>query len=429
VAKAPRGGLAPAWPRWVCREGASARVGKDKQEERNHKLTIAQRFGPYGGRYVPETLVAALEELEQAYETFRDDPVFLAELETLQADYAGRPTPLFAARRLSEACGCRVYLKREDLAHTGAHKINNTLGQILLATRMGKRRIIAETGAGQHGVATATVAALFGLECHVYMGAEDIRRQELNVYRMKLLGAEVIPVSSGSGTLKDATNEAIRDWVTNVETTHYIIGSVVGPAPYPAMVRDFQSVIGRETRRQILEKEGTLPTGIVACVGAGSNAIGIFHEFLADAAVRLVGVEAAGLGLESGRHGASLAKGRAGILHGSYSYVLQDDDGQIEEAHSVAAGLDYPSVGPEHSYLKDIGRVEYTSASDAEALAAFQKLARLEGILPALESAHAVAYLLRGGHGFSSGDIVVVNLSGRGDKDVYSAARALGVEP
>jgi len=392
-------------------------------------LTIAQRFGPYGGRYVPETLVAALEELEQAYETYRDDPAFLAELGRLQTDYAGRPTPLFAAERLSAACGCRVYLKREDLAHTGAHKINNTLGQILLATRMGKKRIIAETGAAQHGVATATVAALFGLECHVYMGEEDIRRQELNVYRMRLLGAEVIPVTSGSGTLKDATNEAIRDWVTNVETTHYIIGSVVGPAPYPTLVRDFQSVIGRETRRQILEKEGALPAGIVACVGAGSNAIGIFHDFLAESAVRLVGVEAAGLGLDSGRHGASLAKGTAGVLHGSYSYVLQDEDGQIQEAHSVAAGLDYPSVGPEHSYLKDIGRVEYTSATDTEALAAFQRLARLEGILPALESAHAIAYLLRGGHGFSSDDIVVVNLSGRGDKDVYSVAHALELRP
>jgi len=388
-------------------------------------VTITQRFGPYGGRYVPETLVAALEELEQAYETYRDDPAFNAELRMLQEDYAGRPTPLFAARRLSEVVGCRVYLKREDLAHTGAHKINNTLGQILLATRMGKKRIIAETGAGQHGVATATVAALFGLSCHVYMGEEDIRRQELNVYRMRLLGAEVIPVTSGSGTLKDATNEAIRDWVTNVETTHYIIGSVVGPAPYPTIVRDFQSVIGREARQQILEKEGRLPDGIVACVGAGSNAIGIFHDFLGESTVRLVGVEAAGLGLETGRHGASLATGRGGILHGSYSYVLQDEDGQIQEAHSIAAGLDYPSVGPEHSYLKDLGRVEYTSATDAEALQAFQALARLEGIIPALESAHALAYLLRGGHGFSADEVLIVNLSGRGDKDVYTAARAL----
>jgi tryptophan synthase beta chain len=408
-------------------------------------VSILQRFGPYGGRYVPETLVSALEELEVAYEKYRDAPAFLAELKMLQTDYAGRPTPLFLAQRLSERVGCKVYLKREDLAHTGAHKINNTLGQILLAVRMGKKRIIAETGAGQHGVATATVAALFGLECHVYMGEEDIRRQELNVIRMRLLGAEVVPVSSGSGTLKDATNEAIRDWVANVESTHYIIGSVVGPAPYPTLVRDFQSVIGLETRAQILTKEGRLPDGLVACVGAGSNAIGMFHEFLEDTSVRMVGVEAAGLGLDSGKHGASLARGTGGILHGSYSYVLQDPDGQIQEAHSIAAGLDYPSVGPEHSYLKDIGRVEYTSVTDDEALAAFQTLSRLEGIIPALESAHAIAYLLGGAdaerpaaapagsraaaaaHGFSPDDVVVVNLSGRGDKDVYSVADALGV--
>ncbi len=409
-------------------------------------MTVPQRFGPWGGRYVPETLVSALEELEEAYETYRDDPVFRADLQTLQVDYAGRPTPLFFAKRLSQRAGCRVYLKREDLAHTGAHKINNTLGQILLAVRMGKKRIIAETGAGQHGVATATVAALFGLECHVYMGEEDIRRQELNVFRMRLLGAEVLPVTSGSGTLKDATNEAIRDWVANVETTHYIIGSVVGPAPYPTMVRDFQAVIGRETRGQLQEKEGRLPDGLVACVGAGSNAIGMFHEFLDEPAVRLVGVEAAGLGLDSGKHGASLARGVGGILHGSFSYVLQDEDGQIQEAHSVAAGLDYPSVGPEHSYLKDVRRVEYTSATDDEALEAFQVLSRLEGIIPALESAHAIAHLLRRGdpeaghdgegqgfapgrrgHGFAPDEVVVVNLSGRGDKDVYSVADALGV--
>jgi tryptophan synthase beta chain len=403
-------------------------------------VSIPQRFGPYGGRYVPETLVSALEELEAAYEKYRDDPEFVQELTTLQTDYAGRPTPLFLAHRLSERVGCKVYLKREDLAHTGAHKINNTLGQILLAVRMGKKRIIAETGAGQHGVATATVAALFGLECHVYMGEEDIRRQELNVFRMRLLGAEVVPVTSGSGTLKDATNEAIRDWVANVESTHYIIGSVVGPAPYPTLVRDFQAVIGRETRQQIMAKEGRLPDGLVACVGAGSNAIGMFHAFLGDESIRLVGVEAAGLGLDSGKHGASLARGTGGILHGSYSYVLQDADGQIQEAHSIAAGLDYPSVGPEHSYLKDIGRVQYTSATDDEALAAFQALSRLEGIIPALESAHAIAFLLRGadggaatgggaggGHGFSRDDVVVVSLSGRGDKDVYSVADALGV--
>jgi len=388
---------------------------------------MEQRFGPYGGRYVPETVVSALEELEAAYETYRDDPAFVAELRSLQTDYCGRPTPLFLAQRLSERAGCRVYLKREDLAHTGAHKINNTLGQILLAVRMGKKRIIAETGAGQHGVATATVAALFGLECHVYMGEEDIRRQELNVFRMRLLGAEVIPVSSGSGTLKDATNEAIRDWVTNVEGTHYIIGSVVGPAPYPTLVRDFQTVIGEEARAQILEKEGRLPEGVVACVGAGSNAIGIFQGFMGDQQVRLVGVEAAGLGLDSGKHGASLAKGTPGILHGSYSYVLQDADGQIQEAHSLAAGLDYPSVGPEHAFLKDLGRAEYYSVSDSEALEAFQVLSRLEGIIPALESSHAIAYLLNRDHGFGPSDVVILNLSGRGDKDVYTVAAALGV--
>ena len=392
-------------------------------------MTLQQRFGRYGGRYVPETLVPALEELEAAYERYQDDPHFQAELSRLLADFAGRPTPLYPARRLSERAGCRVYLKREDLAHTGAHKINNTLGQILLATRMGKRRIIAETGAGQHGVAVATVAALFGLECHIYMGEEDMRRQELNVIRMRLPGAEVIPVTSGGGTLKDATNEALRDWVSTVESTHYIIGSVVGPAPYPVIVRDFQTVIGNETRRQILEKEGRLPDGIVACVGAGSNAIGIFHPFLDDAAVRLIGVEAGGYGLDSGRHGASLARGAGGVLHGSFSYVLQDEDGQIQEAHSISAGLDYPSVGPEHAYLRDSGRVVYTTATDDEALAAFASLARLEGIIPALESAHAVAHMLGGPrvHGFGEDDVVVVNLSGRGDKDVYTAARALGV--
>ena len=392
-------------------------------------MTTPHRFGPYGGRYVPETLVSALEELEAAYDRYRDDPAFLAELHSLQADYAGRPTPLFRADRLSQRAGCRVYLKREDLAHTGAHKINNTLGQILLATRMGKKRIIAETGAGQHGVATATVAALFGLECHVFMGEEDIRRQELNVFRMRLLGAEVVPVASGSGTLKDATNEAIRDWVANVESTHYIIGSVVGPAPYPAMVRDFQAVIGRETRHQIMTKEGRLPDALVACVGAGSNAIGLFHEFVDDPGVKMVGVEAGGLGLETGKHGASLARGSAGILHGSYSYVLQDEEGQIQEAHSVAAGLDYPSVGPEHAFLKDSGRVAYATATDEEALAAFQLLSRLEGIIPALESAHAIAFLLRDDHGFREDDVVVVGLSGRGDKDVYSVAGILGLKP
>ncbi len=391
-------------------------------------MTLSQRFGKYGGRYVPETLIPALDELEQAYERYREDPEFVAELAELQRDYAGRPTPLYRARRLSEKVGFRVYLKREDLAHTGAHKINNTLGQILLATRMGKQRIIAETGAGQHGVATATVAALAGLECHVYMGEEDIRRQELNVIRMRLLGAEVIPVTSGSGTLKDATNEAIRDWVTNVGTTHYIIGSVVGPAPYPTIVRDFQTVMGVEARRQILEKEGRLPDAIIACVGAGSNAIGIFHPFLEEEEVRLIGVEAGGYGLDSGKHGASLALGALGILHGSYSYVLQDEDGQIQEAHSISAGLDYPSVGPEHAFLRDSGRVAYTSVTDDQALEAFTMLSRLEGIIPALESAHAIAYLSSPECPFGEGDIVILNLSGRGDKDVYSVAAALDME-
>ncbi len=391
-------------------------------------MTLSQRFGPYGGRYVPETLIPALDELEQAYERYREDPEFVAELAELQRDYAGRPTPLYRARRLSEKVGFRVYLKREDLAHTGAHKINNTLGQILLATRMGKRRIIAETGAGQHGVATATVAALAGLECHVYMGEEDIRRQELNVIRMRLLGAEVIPVTSGSGTLKDATNEAIRDWVTNVGTTYYIIGSVVGPAPYPTIVRDFQTVMGVEAREQILEKEGRLPDAVIACVGAGSNAIGIFHPFLEEEDVRLIGVEAGGYGLDSGKHGASLALGALGILHGSYSYVLQDEDGQIQEAHSISAGLDYPSVGPEHAFLRDSGRVAYTSVTDDQALEAFTMLSRLEGIIPALESAHAIAYLSSPECPFGEGDVVILNLSGRGDKDVYSVAAALDME-
>ena len=391
-------------------------------------MTLSQRFGQYGGRYVPETLIPALDELEQAYERYREDPEFVAELAELQRDYAGRPTPLYRARRLSEKVGFRVYLKREDLAHTGAHKINNTLGQILLATRMGKQRIIAETGAGQHGVATATVAALAGLECHVYMGEEDIRRQELNVIRMRLLGAEVIPVTSGSGTLKDATNEAIRDWVTNVGTTHYIIGSVVGPAPYPTIVRDFQTVMGVEARQQILEKEERLPDAVIACVGAGSNAIGIFHPFLEEEEVRLIGVEAGGYGLDSGKHGASLALGALGILHGSYSYVLQDEDGQIQEAHSISAGLDYPSVGPEHAFLRDSGRVAYTNVTDDQALEAFTMLSRLEGIIPALESAHAIAYLSSSECPFDEGDIVILNLSGRGDKDVYSVAAALDME-
>ncbi|HSJ25184.1 MAG TPA: tryptophan synthase subunit beta [Longimicrobiales bacterium] len=380
------------------------------------------RFGRFGGRFVPETLVAALDELTAAYDVVRDDAGFHAELDGLLHDYVGRPTPLYHAARLSEAAGARVYLKREDLNHTGAHKINNTLGQILLARRMGKGRIIAETGAGQHGVATATACALFGLECVVYMGAEDVRRQALNVYRMRLLGAEVRPVESGTRTLKDATNEALRDWVASVQDTHYIIGSVVGPAPYPRMVRDFQAVIGRETRSQILEREGRLPVAVVACVGGGSNAMGMFHDFAGEPGVELVGVEAAGAGLDSGRHSASLSAGRPGVLHGAMSYLLQDADGQVAPAHSISAGLDYPGVGPEHAYLKDAGLARYESVTDGEALAAFRSLARLEGIIPALESAHAVAYVLRQGAQWNNRGPVVICLSGRGDKDVAEVA-------
>ncbi|HUF75156.1 MAG TPA: tryptophan synthase subunit beta [Longimicrobiales bacterium] len=388
--------------------------------------TARQRFGAYGGRYVPETLMAALDELTEAYEDARADADFQASLGALLKDFAGRPTPLYHARRLGEAAAHpAVYLKREDLNHTGAHKVNNTLGQALLASRMGKRRIIAETGAGQHGVATATACALFDLECVVYMGEEDVQRQALNVYRMELLGAEVRPVDSGTRTLKDATNEAIRDWVTNVETTHYIIGSVVGPDPFPRMVRDFQAIIGREARAQILEVEGRLPAAVVACVGGGSNAIGAFHEFVPDAGVRLIGVEAAGEGIESGHHSASLAAGRPGVLHGSLSYLLQDSDGQVAPAHSVSAGLDYPGVGPEHSFLKDSQRARYTSATDDEALDAFHRLSELEGIIPALESAHAVAHVLRHAGDYSDGPIVVC-LSGRGDKDVAHVARLEG---
>jgi tryptophan synthase beta chain len=389
---------------------------------------VEVRFGDYGGRYVPETLIPALDELAAAYEQARDDAAFQAELAGLLADYAGRPTPLYHAQRLSERVGATVLLKREDLCHTGAHKINNVLGQVLLARRMGKRRIIAETGAGQHGVATATACALFGLECVVYMGAEDVARQELNVVRMRLLGARVESVESGSRTLKDAMNEALRDWVTNVRDTHYVIGSVAGPAPFPAMVRDFQSVIGREAREQVLARLGRLPDEIVACVGGGSNAMGIFSAFLDDSGVRLTGVEAAGEGLDSGHHGAPLARGSRGVLHGSFSYLLQDAWGQVAEAHSVSAGLDYPGVGPQHAYLKDSGRVVYDAATDAEALAAFRLLSEIEGIIPALESAHAVAYALRAGSEsrFKPADVIIVNLSGRGDKDVYLAGRLLG---
>jgi len=381
------------------------------------------RFGEFGGRYVPETLVAALDELESAYEDARKDAGFWEEFEVLLRDYVGRPTPLYRASRLGDAVGgTTVYLKREDLNHTGAHKINNALGQVLLARRMGKRRIIAETGAGQHGVATATVCALFGLDCVVYMGAEDVRRQALNVFRMELLGAEVRPVESGSRTLKDATNEAIRDWVTNVGDTHYIIGSVVGPAPYPRLVRDFQAVIGKEARQQILAAEGRLPAAVIACVGGGSNAMGIFHEFVPRAEVELVGVEAAGEGVGTGRHAASLSAGRPGVLHGCLSYLLQDDAGQVVEAHSISAGLDYPGVGPEHAYLMASGRARYESVTDAEALEAFGELARLEGIIPALESAHAIAYFLREGSRWRDVGPVVISLSGRGDKDVAQVA-------
>ena len=376
------------------------------------------RFGSFGGRYVPETLIPALDELEVALESAMSDRSFQDEVAELLSTYVGRPSPLSEAPRLSAQIGARVLLKREDLNHTGAHKINNTIGQVVLARRMGKRRIIAETGAGQHGVATATVCARFGLECVVYMGEEDMRRQELNVYRMRLMGAEVIPVTSGTRTLKDATTEAIRDWVATVDTSHYVIGSVVGPAPYPRMVRDFQAIIGRETREQVHERVGRLPTTIVACVGGGSNAMGIFYAFLDDKGVELIGVEAAGEGLESARHSASLAKGTPGVLHGSMSYLLQDAAGQVHPAHSISAGLDYPGVGPEHAHLKSTGRATYVSVTDSEALQGFAALARLEGIIPALESAHAVAWVARERGRWHRDDIVVICVSGRGDKDV-----------
>jgi len=384
-------------------------------------------FGRFGGRFVPETLMAPLIDLEQAYRATRRDPLFQRRLRTLLTEYAGRPTPLYFARRLTEHCGgARIYLKREDLCHTGAHKINNVLGQGLLAERMGKRRVIAETGAGQHGVATATAAALLGLQCEVYMGTEDVERQSLNVFRMRLLGARVIPVEAGSRTLKDAINEALRDWVTSVRTTYYLLGSALGPHPYPMMVRDFHCVIGEETKRQLREAAGRLPDYVVACVGGGSNAIGLFYPFITDETVRIVGVEAAGHGLGSGRHGASLSAGSVGVLHGSMSYVLQNDDGQIATAHSISAGLDYPGVGPEHSYYKEAGRFEYASATDAEALEAFQALARLEGIMPALESAHAVAHAMRLAPTLGREQVIVIGLSGRGDKDVQVVEKALG---
>ncbi|MBI4501145.1 MAG: tryptophan synthase subunit beta [Gemmatimonadetes bacterium] len=391
------------------------------------KAPARGRFGQYGGRYVPETLMAALAELERVYDEAVADPRFGEELNDLLRNYVGRPTPVSEVPRLSERVGCRVLLKREDLNHTGAHKINNTIGQVLLARRMGKRRIIAETGAGQHGVATATACARFGLECVVYMGEEDMARQRLNVYRMRVMGATVVPVGSGTRTLKDALNEAMRDWVTNVTHTHYVIGTVAGPDPFPRMVRDFQSVIGREAKSQVLERVGALPTTVVACVGGGSNAMGIFHSFLDDPAVELVGVEAGGEGLATGKHSATLAAGRPGVLHGSLSYVLQDADGQVQPTHSVSAGLDYPGVGPEHSYLRDTGRVKYDNVTDGEALDAFHALARLEGILPALESSHAVAWAMRERR-WSARDVVLINLSGRGDKDVAHVAAVTGAE-
>ena len=386
------------------------------------------RFGTFGGRYVPETLMAALEELERSYREAREDVQFQRELESLNLNYAGRPTPLYLAANLTRRCGgAKIYLKREDLAHTGAHKINNALGQALLAKHMGKERIIAETGAGQHGVAAATVCAMMGLQCIVYMGSEDVKRQSLNVFRMRLLGAQVRQVDSGSRTLKDAINEAIRDWVTNVETTHYLLGSAVGPHPYPMMVRDFQSVIGREARAQLMEAEGRLPDYVVACVGGGSNAIGIFHSFIRDEEVRLMGVEAGGTG-EEDEHAASLSAGRPGVLHGSMSYLLQDDHGQVLETQSISAGLDYPGVGPEHSHLKDTGRAEYLAVTDADALEGFHLLCRTEGIIPALEPSHAVFHAARLASQLSEDGIILVCLSGRGDKDIQIVAEAGGVE-
>jgi tryptophan synthase beta chain len=398
----------------------------------NAPAAVAGRFGAYGGRYVPETLMAALEELEHAYGEAKEDPMFQAELDDLLHNYCGRPTPLYFAKRLTEQCGgAKIYLKREDLLHTGAHKINNALGQGLLARRMGKKRIIAETGAGQHGVATATVCALFGLECVIYMGEEDMRRQELNVYRMRLLGAEVRGVSGGSATLKDAINEAMRDWVTNVRTTYYILGSALGAHPYPTMVRDFHRVIGREARAQMLEREGRLPTAIIACVGGGSNAIGAFYEFLPDENVDLIGVEAGGRGPALGEHAARFQKqggGMPGVLQGTYSYVLQDEAGQISSTHSVSAGLDYASVGPEHAMLHDSGRASYVSCSDEAALKATLTLSRTEGILPALESAHAVAEAIRLAPTMTKTAVLMVNLSGRGDKDIGILARELDLK-
>ncbi|MBW4690576.1 MAG: tryptophan synthase subunit beta [Lyngbya sp. HA4199-MV5] len=389
------------------------------------------RFGKFGGKYVPETLMPALIELEAAFQQYRADPDFQQELQGLLRDYVGRPSPLYFAERLTahyarpDGTGAQIYLKREDLNHTGAHKINNALAQVLLAKRMGKQRVIAETGAGQHGVATATVCARFGLKCVIYMGVQDMERQALNVFRMRLMGAEVSPVEAGTGTLKDATSEAIRDWVTNVEDTHYILGSVAGPHPYPMIVRDFHAVIGQETRVQCQEKWGGLPDILLACVGGGSNAIGLFHEFVDEPDIRLIGIEAAGEGINTEKHAATLTQGRVGVLHGAMSYLLQDEDGQVTEAHSISAGLDYPGVGPEHSYLKELGRAEYYSITDAEALAAFQHLSQLEGIIPALETAHAIAYLEMLCPQLSGSPRIVINCSGRGDKDVQTVAKVL----
>ncbi len=386
-------------------------------------------FGPFGGRYVAETLMPALLELEEAYREAQADPAFFAELDDYLKNYVGRPSPLYHARRLTEHLGgARIYLKREDLNHTGAHKVNNTVGQILLARRMGKRRVIAETGAGQHGVATATVAALFGMECEIFMGTEDIRRQALNVFRMKLLGAKVHGVTSGTATLKDAMNDALRHWVTHVRDTFYVIGTVAGPHPYPMLVRDFQAIIGRETREQILAAEGRLPDLAVACIGGGSNAMGLFYPFVNDPEVRLIGVEAAGLGVDTGKHAASISAGQVGVLHGNKTYLLQDDQGQIEHAHSISAGLDYPGVGPEHAHLHDIGRADYVSVTDDEALQAFKALTEMEGIIPALESSHAIAHVMKIAPTLPRETVIAVCLSGRGDKDIHTVAEAMGVE-
>ncbi|MEQ9233162.1 tryptophan synthase subunit beta [Coleofasciculus sp. E2-BRE-01] len=400
----------------------------------NEQPDALGRFGKFGGKYVPETLMPALFELEQSFKQYRNHPDFQQELQQLLRDYVGRPSPLYFAERLTahyarpDGGGAQIYLKREDLNHTGAHKINNALAQVLLAKRMDKKRIIAETGAGQHGVATATVCARFGLECIIYMGVQDMERQSLNVFRMRLMGAKVQPVAAGTGTLKDATSEAIRDWVTNVETTHYILGSVAGPHPYPLLVRDFQAIIGQETRTQCQEKWGGLPDILLACVGGGSNAMGLFHEFVNESSVRLIGVEAAGEGVTSTKHAATLTLGRPGVLHGAMSYLLQDTDGQVVEAHSVSAGLDYPGVGPEHSYLKDSGRAEYYSVSDQDAIAAFRQLSELEGIIPALETAHAIAYLETLCPQLQGSPKIVINCSGRGDKDVQTVGKFIQLD-